>query len=236
MNDVNKNQYTKRLQTLRQERSSWEGNWQEISDYILPRKGVYDAQRPNDGRRKGCKIIDSTATRALRILAAGLQGGLTSPARPWFRLGISDRDMSRHKSVREWTSQVESTMYRALARSNFYSCIHSLYTELAGFGTGILYCEPDVDRGIRFRTLTAGEYSLATDEQGRVDTVYREFKMTARQLEKRFGKSALPANVQTSLNVNRDHWFDVLHVVQPRDEFDFHKMDKQNMPFESVFC
>lgn len=235
MNDVNKNKYTIRLQTLRQERSSWEGHWQEISDYILPRKGIYDGQRPNDGRRKGGKIIDSTATRALRILAAGLQGGLTSPARPWFRLGISDRDMARHKSVREWISQVESTMYRALARSNFYSCIHSLYTELAGFGTGILYCEPDVDRGIRFRTLTAGEYSLATDEQGRVDTVYREFKMTARQLEKRFGKDALPANVQTSLNVNRDHWFDVLHVVQPRDEFDSQKIDKHNMPFESVF-
>lgn len=68
-----------------------------------------------------------------------------------------------------------------------------------------------------------------------MDTVYREFKMTARQLEKRFGRDALPANVQTSLNVNRDHWFDVLHVVQPRDEFDAQKIDKQNMPFESVF-
>ena len=235
MNDVNRNKYTSRLQSLRQERSSWEGNWQEISDYILPRKGIYNGQRPNNGRRKGSKIIDSTATRALRILAAGLQGGLTSPARPWFRLGISDRDMSRHKAVREWISKVESTMYRALARSNFYSCVHSLYTELSGFGTGILYCEPDSDRGIRFRTLTAGEYCLATDEQGRVDTVYREFKMTARQLEKRFGIDALPANVRTSLSVNRDHWFDVLHVVQPRDEFDSQKLDKQNMPFESVF-
>ena len=49
----------------------------------------------------------------------------------------------------------------------------------------------------------AGEYCLATDAQGRVDTVYREFKMTARQLEKRFGKQNLPATVHTSLNVNR---------------------------------
>ncbi|CCO25008.1 portal protein [Maridesulfovibrio hydrothermalis] len=235
MKDLDKSRYTSRLQTLRQERRSWEGHWQEISDYILPRKGIYDGQQPNDGRMKGGKIIDSTATRGLRILAAGLQGGLTSPARPWFRLGISDRDITRHKSVREWISKVEKIMYRALARSNFYSCIHSLYTELAGFGTGILYCEPDVERGIRFRTLTVGEYSLATDAQGRVDTVYREFKMTVRQLEKRFGIDALPASVRTSLSVNRDHWFDVLHVVQPRDEFDSQKIDKHNMPFESVF-
>ncbi len=235
MKHIDNNKYLKRLQGLRQERNSWESHWQEISDYILPRKGVYDGYRPNDGRVKSGKIIDSTATRSLRILAAGLQGGLTSPARPWFRLGISDRDLARHKSVREWISKVENTMYRALARSNFYSCIHSLYTELAGFGTGILYCEPDDERGIRFRTLTAGEYCLATDAQGRVDTVYREFKMTARQLEERFGKQNLPATVHTSLNMNRDHWFDVLHVVQPRAEFDAECMDTMNMPFESVF-
>ncbi|WP_031479401.1 portal protein [Maridesulfovibrio frigidus] len=235
MNSNNKNRYESRLKSLLQERSSWEGHWKEISDYILPRKGLYAGSQPNDGRRKGNRIIDSTATRSLRILAAGLQGGLTSPARPWFRLGIADRDMAKHKSVRDWISKVETVMYRALARSNFYSCIHSLYTELAGFGTGILYCEPDDERGIRFRTLTAGEYCLATDAQGRVDTVYREFKMTARQLEKRFGIDALPATVRTSLKSNRDHWFDVLHAVQPRDEFDSDKIDKQNMPFESVF-
>ena len=235
MKHVENNQYLQRLQSLRQERSSWESHWQEISDYILPRKGIYAGHRPNDGGIRSGKIIDSTATRALRILAAGLQGGLTSPARPWFRLGLSDRDLARHKSVREWISKVESAMYRALARSNFYSCIHSLYTELAGFGTGILYCEPDEDSGIRFRTLTAGEYCLATDAQGRVDSVYREFKMTARQLEKRFGKDNLPASVHTSLGANRDHWFDVLHVVQPRDEFDVERMDALNMPFESVF-
>lgn len=235
MNDTDKSRYTSRLQTLRQERSSWELHWQEISDYILPRRGVYSGSRPNDGRARGGKIIDSTATRALRILAAGLQGGLTSPARPWFRLGIADRDLSRHKSVREWVARVESIMYRALSRSNFYSCIHSLYTELAGFGTGILYCEPDEERGLRFRTLTAGEYCLATDAQGRVDTVYREFKMTARQLEKRFGRENLPANVISGLNVNRDNWFDVLHVVQPRDEFDSVRKDGMNMPYESVF-
>ncbi|WP_320169515.1 portal protein [Maridesulfovibrio sp.] len=235
MNDTDKNRYTARLLSLRQERSSWEPHWQEISDYILPRRGVYSGQRPNDGRVKGGRIIDSTATRALRILAAGLQGGLTSPARPWFRLGISDRDLARHKSVREWVAQVESTMYRALSRSNFYSCIHSLYTELSGFGTGILYCEPDQERGLRFRTLTAGEYCLATDAQGRVDTVYREFKMTARQLENRFGRENLPATVSSSLDRNRDHWFDVLHVVQPRDEFDHERLDGENMPFESIF-
>jgi hypothetical protein len=59
--------------------------------------------------------------------------------------------------------------------------------------------------------------------------------MTARQIESRFGRENLPASVLTSLNVNRDSWFDVLHVVQPRAEFDVDRMDVMNMPYESVF-
>ncbi|HAS88056.1 MAG TPA: hypothetical protein DCS48_01935, partial [Desulfovibrio sp.] len=46
MKHIDNNKYLKRLQGLRQERNSWESHWQEISDYILPRKGVYDGYRP----------------------------------------------------------------------------------------------------------------------------------------------------------------------------------------------
>ncbi len=235
MSSSENSRYVSRLARLREERRSWEGHWRDISEYILPRKGRFDTDRDNDGSPRGGRIVDSTATRALRILAAGLQGGLTSPARPWFRLGLGEGGDSDRKDVRQWLGEVERIMYRALARSNFYSCIHSLYTELAGFGTGILYCEPDAQRGVRFRSLTAGEYSIATDMQGRVDTVYREFRMTARQLESRFGREVLPDGVVSCLDDDRDRWFEVLHVVQPRNEFDPGKLDRMNMPFESVF-
>ncbi|WP_027179957.1 portal protein [Maridesulfovibrio bastinii] len=227
--------YISRHEKLKDERRSWEAHWKEISEFVLPRKGIFDRERVNDGSPRGNRIVDSTATRALRVLAAGMQGGLTSPARPWFRLSLGDNDCADRKDVRNWLGKVEKAMYRALARSNFYSCIHSLYTELAGFGTGVLYCEPDNERGVRFRCLTVGEYSISTDMQGRVDSVYREFRMTARQLESRFGRKVLPAGVVSCLESDRDRWFDVLHAVQPRNEFDSTRLDNINMPFESVF-
>lgn len=235
MSSDENSRYISRLGRLKEERRSWEAHWREISEYILPRKGQFNREQTNDGKQRGGRIVDSTATRSLRILAAGLQGGLTSPARPWFRLGLGESDAADRNDVRKWLGDVEKIMYRALACSNFYSCIHSLYTELAGFGTGLLYCEPDPEHGVRFRSLTAGEYSIATDMQGRVDTVYREFRMTARQLESRFGRDVLPSGVVSCLEDDRDRWFDVLHVVQPRNEFDSGKADRMNMPFESVF-
>jgi hypothetical protein len=54
-------------------------------------------QDRNKGWRRNNAIFDSTGTRALYTLAAGLMGGLTSPARPWFRLGTRDPKLMRQR-------------------------------------------------------------------------------------------------------------------------------------------
>ena len=51
-------------------------------------------------------IYDSTATRALRVLAAGIMSGMTSPSRPWFRLTVSDDKLMDRQAVKLWLSQV----------------------------------------------------------------------------------------------------------------------------------
>jgi hypothetical protein len=232
--------YIRRLHDLKNERQSWEGLFKRISDYVLPRKGRFDRDsKPNDGREKGDKILDDVATRALRVLAAGLQGGLTSPARPWFRLGTQDPDLSKQKGIKMWLHEVERRMYQALAKSNFYSRVHGLYTEQAGFGTGCMIEEADLKTRVRFDLFTAGEYWLATDAHGMVDTLYYERQMTARQLVQQYGLEALPKQIQSSLqdNTNRDQYWKVLHCIQPRAEFDPEKGARgvrKHMPFESV--
>jgi len=75
---------------LRNERESWMAHWKEISDYLLPRSGRFFVDDRNRGDKRHNNIYDSTGTRALRVLAAGMMAGMTSPARPWFRLTTSD--------------------------------------------------------------------------------------------------------------------------------------------------
>jgi len=238
--DKRTDKYFRRLHDLKSERRSWESLFKRISDYVLPRKGRFNRDvKPNDGREKGDKIIDDVATRALRVLAAGMQGGLTSPARPWFRLRTQDPDLSKQKGVKQWLYEVEQRIYQALAKSNFYSRIHGLYTEQAGFGTGCMIEESDPKTRVRFDLFTTGEYWLATDAHGMVDTLYYERQMTSRQLVQQYGLNALPKQIQSSLrdNTNRDQYWKVLHCVQPRDEFDPEKGSRgvrKHMPFESV--
>ena len=70
--------YQRRLKLLEDERDPVQQVAEDITDYILPRRGKY-LNRGESARfeQRNSAIIDGTATRALRVLAAGMQGGLT---------------------------------------------------------------------------------------------------------------------------------------------------------------
>jgi hypothetical protein len=222
---------------LEDDRRPWIPLWQDVTDYILPYHGKYmkEGDLPNDELSKTDKIFNSTPSRAVAILAAGMQGGLTSPARPWFALGFEDVDLKNFGPVKDWLSAVERTMYALFNRSNFYSAIHSIYTELGGFNTACLYVEEDPIKFLRFRVMTAGEYCFALNDRNRLDTVYRRFFMQVKQILQRFDKDRVSDTVR---NMEKDHPFkfvQVLHAIQPRRNVDITKLDNQSMPWESVY-
>lgn len=228
--------YLRRWAALKNERSSWLSHWQEISDYIAPRRGRFLVTDGNKGRKRNTKIIDSTGILALRILASGMMSGLTNPARPWFRLGTPDPEMMEFGPVKDWLGTVEKILYAIFGASNFYNQIHTVYSELGAFGTAALYREPDFENVVRFRAFTAGEYAIAEGESGKVDTLYREFEMTSGQLVEKFG---LP-NVSTAVSGayergDYDTRHTVMHAIEPRRNRDQKKRDGRNMAFASVY-
>ena len=77
----NNAKYMRRLARLKLERESYISHWKKITDNLLPRSGRYFLQDRNKGERRNLDILDSTGTRALGILAAGMMAGMSSPAR-----------------------------------------------------------------------------------------------------------------------------------------------------------
>lgn len=73
-------------------------------------------------------------------------------------------------------------MFSTLSKSNFYDQIRTLFCELSLFGTGCMFIEEDNKDLVRFRTLTAGEYSLDADASGRVYDYGYRMRMTAGQI------------------------------------------------------
>ena len=230
-------EFFNRLTELEDERVQWESHWSEINEYIIPNQGFFQrlGMQPNQGEKRNSKIIDGTATRAMRIFAAGMQGGLTSPSRPWFRLTLPDAELAEYGKVREWLDYVERAKYRIFSKSNFYSTVLSLYTDVGSFGTSAVYEEENQKRLVWFRNCTVGEYSIAEGPDGLVDTLYRRYWQTLRNVAAQFGVDQLTDSRRQQLKSSPDTWVECLHAVQPRDIVDPDKRDNKNMPFESVY-
>ena len=120
-------------------------------------------------------------------------------------------------------------------RSRVKHEIHELYYDLVTFGTGCIYVEEDNETGIRFSTRHIAEVYLTENASGRVDTIFRKYKQTARAWADQFGEEALPSRVAKALEKDPYEMFEVVHVVMPRGERDIGKIGQENMPVASIY-
>jgi len=212
----------------------------DIRDYILPMTGQFaNHDQDGDNPRDWSNILDNTGGRAGRVLVAGMQGGLTSPSRPWFKIGHQDASLMRHQEVKAFMQEVEKRMYAVFAASNFYSAVNMVYREEMGYGAAVMLIFEDVQSVVRFYTLTAGEYCISQDDRRKVDGVYRTIYLNASQLAMKFGKNKLPQDIKQELSKdgrgNPFKVYPVAHTIRNRDFYNPQMIDRLSMPFSSTY-
>jgi hypothetical protein len=233
---IPKTDMLRRWTALQTERSSWIAHWRELSDYLLPRSTRFYKSDRNKGTKKHNAIFDSTASRSLRILSAGMMSGMTSPARPWFRLALPDEDLMDYAPVKSWLAETQGRMLNVFARSNTYLMLHACYEELGAFGTSASVIMDDYDALIHHYQSPVGEFALATDYRGNVNTIYREFEKTVAELVAEFGYDQCSRTTQALYNSgNLDAWVPIIHGIEPRSDRDARKADGKNKPWRSVY-
>lgn len=231
---------------LELERSSFMTHWRELSDYILPRRARFTITDANRGERRNQKIIDGTATLAARTLKSGMMGGITSPARPWFRLTTADPDMAEFGPVKEWLHAVGQRMITIFLRSNLYNSLPIIYGDMGVFGTAALYVEEDFDSVFRTYAFPIGSYMIANNDRMKVNVFFREFRYTVRQLVEKFGrlnpKTGAPDWSNFSETVRNlwdrkmfEGWIDVCHVIEPNPDFDPEKLGSRFKRYKSSY-
>jgi hypothetical protein len=221
---------------LKTERSSWLPDWQECGELILPRSPRFFVQDRNRGGRRASRIIDDSATYALRILGAGLMAGATSPARPWFRLAAPDQELNQYYPVKLWFEEVGLRMMRVFQRSNFYRVVHQLYEDISVFGNAAAVLETDYETVIHLHAIPIGEYCLAQNHKGKVNTFYREFEISIAQIVREFGLERCSQTVQSMFRAGTlDTGVTVIHAIEPREDRDPSQADNLNMPWASVY-
>lgn len=235
-----------RWNALRTERdSSWTAHWQDLSDNIQPRRSRFlSTQSDGTGSsssgtgvnrsKRNDKIYNSTPVFAVDTSAAGMMGGITSPAREWIRVTTADPVIEEDADARDWLHGVQSLLLEVFARSNLYGALHAIYLDLLCFGTSCVHIEEDGEDLVRAYHFPVGQYALANSSRNRVDTVYRELSMTVRQLVEKFGLENCSLTVR---NAYKDKNYlspvQVLHAVEPN--FDHEPGRVGSFPYKSCW-
>jgi hypothetical protein len=226
----------RRRTELTRQRLSFIAHWRELCDYLSPRTARFLSIERHQGAKANDRIINSTGTTSLRTLKSGMMAGITSPARPWFRLTAPDDGLMASAAVKQWLFDVESAMRVVLARSNFYNTLPPVYGSLGAYGTAAMAIVEDDDTVIRCESFPVGSYCIAVDDTGRVDTFLLELSMTVRQVVMQFGIAGVTDSVRSAFETgNREMPVAVCHLVEKNLDRDWRRLDARHKPFRSVY-
>ncbi len=202
-------------------RYSWWAYWAVLARYILPERyhWLVVPNRMSKGNALNNDIIDSTATMAMKTCAAGLWTGLTSPSRPWFKVGVPEQfQKTLAADAAEWLSATTQALYSILGGSNFYTTMAQAFRDVTTFGTAPVIIYEDFEDVIRCYLPCAGEYYLAVGSRFSVDTLYREFVMTVAQIVEMFTLEKCPQQIRTlweTAGGSLENEFVVGHAIEP---------------------
>ncbi len=190
------------------------------------------------GQQTGQFVYDDTAMLARNVSTDGMVGALCSRNMPWFGLEIpgkfnfprsagmrswSGKRIDEYPQVQKWLQDCQTVMYSALNRSNFYDIITEFISDGMTVGTAYLVIEEDMEAGrIVFTVPHFREMYIAENRFGKVDTNYRVYTMTLRQLVDKFGFETMESiddNFKNKYESNMHEETEVLHAVYPRKDY-----------------
>jgi len=222
----------RRRSAMLSQRTPWIPDWMQVTEYVDPSRGRFEspAASTRTTKRSRSKIINSTATRCVRVAAAGMSSHMTSKARPWFHLTTPDPAIGKLQHVKVWLDEVTDIIRETLAKSNFYKAMPVMYTEDLSYGVAAMLSLPHDDEVVRFHPLTIGSYAISLDAAGKVDSLWRCYRRTARQLVEQYGvddeatgdrvpdPARLPDAVARAFKEKPDQEFTVESLFEPNPD------------------
>ncbi len=225
---------------MKSDRANWDLLWDEIATYIQvnDKNTVYGQQIKGGGEKKFNQLLDATGVHSNELLASALHSMLTNPTSFWFGVETGDPELDKDDDVKEWLQKLSMKMHKILNDSNFQTEIHEVYLDLGSYGTAVMRIEPDDEKIVRFQARPIFECYIAENNKGIVDTLYRCYKWSLRQIALEFGIDSLPEDLKKHVlarNEKQEDEYEVIHAVYPREKWDNEKGGPKKYKYASVY-
>lgn len=220
------NEQLTRNGVMKQELQEWEPFYSDVNKFIRPRKKSVDNSRSPSGQLD--EHYSSVAPSASNTLGLTMADTLTPKSIEWFAYQIPESSPMQHLNknivVQQWFRALANGVFAALAQSNFYSVINEIYADFNSFATVCLHLEEARLKkagfnGFNFRALPINAYTFEENYLGLVDTVFREYEISVRQLFQQFEDSGkIPPKYHKLLKKEPDSAVKCLSVGLPSED------------------
>lgn len=226
------------------ERVNVENIWKLLAEFIvISANGQFFGTDGDRGIRKDSRVFNSVGSQALRDLASFLHATITNPAMQWSKLRFRDDNLNEIGPAVEWLQNAIKKVHNHLDESNFNAEVGEAYQSLGGFGTAAIFHEEleNGDGGIKYNFCCwhLGEIAIAENAIGVVDTIYRKFRMTLKQLYEKFGDE-IGDDLKSKMEHTPLEEYHLIHAIYPRDpkEVEFNEIGLAaplHRPFASCY-
>ena len=243
LDETSRQRINKLVAQLKNDRTSFESHWRELGEQFAPRRTRFFVEDRNRGDKRNQKIVNEVGQLAARTLRSGMFAGITSPARPWRRLTTPDPDLAEFGRVKDWLYTVNRRMVTLDLRSNLYNALPTIFGDMGVFASSAMAVTEDEIDGMRCYNFPVGSYWLGCDHRNTVNTFYREFQMTVRQVVARFGDPKASDRWKNFSTFVRTAWeqgryeqaVNVAHLIRPNEAYDPQALDAKYKKYASCY-
>lgn len=216
----------------KQLRQPLERVWRDCFNATYPMRGAGFSGSDPASNLSGqiAAIMDGVGADCVRMLTSSIVSGMTPANSRWFRLVVGDNDTDEEK---RWLDGVSQCLFDNIHGANFDAESYEATVDLVCAGWFCLYIDEDRERGgLVFEQWPLSEvYPASTRADGRVDTVYREYDLTAEQAVNTFGADNVSDKTQKLADTSPATRVKFLMLIEPRKLRVVGGKRAKNLPF-----
>lgn len=215
-----------RFEKARGRKALWHDTYQDAQEYAAPHRETFEDETVGQKKDGAQKVFDSTAQDAVMSGVSNLHSSLTPPMKRWIELkaGVA---LEGDDKLDAALKSITDVLFSHLHNSNFDTQVVESYQDLF-IGTGaLLVFEGTKDKPFDFVNVPLSQLYLEEGPHGRIDTAFRKFQLTARNVTKQWPDASMTTYMKDCMDQKPDEPMCFIEATIPEKVEVVDKVTKQ---------